>query len=100
MAIGWRRDYNDGMSNPSTVSQAAPETQTRSKFLPIAIASVAVVVGIGAWVVAAPGEKVAGPPQVGKPAPDLKLASTSGGTWDLRDHRGREVLIVFFRTHT
>lgn len=100
MAIGSRQDYNGGMSNPS-VSQAERPASNRSKFLPIAIGAVAIVVGIGAWVVAAPGGQVtAGPPQVGKPVPPLELPSTSGGTWNIRDHRGREVLVVFFRTHT
>lgn len=69
--------------------------------LPLAIGAVAIVGAGITWVIAAPGAQVAaGPPQVGKPAPRLALQSTAGGTWNLSDHKGREVLLVFFRTHT
>jgi cytochrome oxidase Cu insertion factor (SCO1/SenC/PrrC family) len=73
----------------------------RRKILPLAIGGLAVV-GVGlTWWVAAPASQVrSGPPQVGQPAPDFTLERSDGKPWRLADQRGKEVLLVFFRTHT
>ncbi len=100
MAIGRHVYYNGGMSNSSPAAEAEPKDSRRTKFLPAAIGAVAVLGGFITYVIAAPGQAPTGPPQLGKPVPQFELQTTGGGTWKLSDHKGREVLLVFFRTHT
>ena len=89
------------MSTPSTAGQAEPRTPRRSPVLPLAVGAVAIVGGGLTWVIAATGAPPpAGPPELGNPAPVVELQSTSGGAWKLSSFKGREVLMVFFRTHT
>ncbi len=88
------------MSNESSVAAERPGAG-RFPVLPIAIGMVALAGGALTWMIASPSTPVrTGPPQVGDPAPNFKLESSAGATWQLSDHRGREVLLVFFRTHT
>jgi len=69
--------------------------------MPVAIGLVALVGAGITWLIASPSTPVrTGPPQVGDVAPDFTLESSDGAPFRLADHRGREVMLVFFRTHT
>ncbi|WP_436792879.1 hypothetical protein [Actinospongicola halichondriae] len=37
------------------------------------------------------------PLQVGDPAPDIRLPTADDRRWDLREHRGRPVVLIFHR---
>jgi cytochrome oxidase Cu insertion factor (SCO1/SenC/PrrC family) len=85
----------------SNEAQAETQPQSRSRAIPIAIAVVGVLSAGLVWQISnsgATGEKV--PATVGYLAPDFALESSDGGKWKLSDHRGKRVLLVFFRTHT
>ena len=40
---------------------------------------------------------MANPVQAPDAAPEIELTDAGGGTWRLRDHRGRPVVLVFHR---